>query len=479
MASLPRSAFLLAAALLRASSAPPDAWRSRAIYQVLTDRFASPHDDACPNLRAYCGGSWAALTSRLDYIQALGFDAVWISPVVDNIDGGFHGYWQRRMYEPNGNFGSWADVRALADALHARGMYLMVDVVANHASTDDVSGNSPFNTSASYHDCAGCPNGCNVEDYTDHAQMEHCRLAGLMDFNNTDIDGAVAAELFRWVTFLVNATGADGLRVDTVPYVLPAFWQRFEAAAGVYAVGEVDSGDIAFAAPYQGAAMSGVLSYPLFFQLRNVFASQQSMRALGAAWRAGTAAWRDVGLLGVFTDNHDNARFVSVQRDAALYAAALAYSILSDGIPIVYYGSEWRFAGGNDPDNREAFWAAGGAYDAAAAPLGALLSTLLAYRKVGALWAPAAAQLERWQDDSFYAFTKGDGTLAAFTNVGSGGADQTRAVTYLPAAWPPGTVLCDALDCRQCATVAPGPRLDVTVRAARGVAVLDPRVARC
>jgi alpha-amylase len=463
-----------------ANAATPDEWRSRSIYQLLTDRFASPTSAPCTDLHSYCGGTWGATSAQLDYIQALGFDSIWISPVVDQAPLGFHGYWQRRMHEPNANFGAWADVRNLADALHARGMYLMVDVVANHASADgDVSSNEPFNSTGSYHDCANCPSGCDVDDYTDHAQMEHCRLAGLMDFDNTDVTGPVATALYQWISFLVNATGADGLRVDTVPYVWPAFWQRFESAAGVYAVGEVDSGDVAFAAPYQSAALSGVLSYPLFFELRNVFASQQSMRALGDAWRAGLAAWHDVGLLGVFVDHHDTARFLSAQSDRALYAAALSYAILSDGIPIVYYGTEWLFAGGNDPDNREPFWASGGSYDAARAPFGPMLASLLTYRRSRALWASSAAQLERWQDDSFYAFTKGDGTLAAFSNVGSHGADQTRTVTFLPAAWSVGTEVCDPLDCTVCATVAGGPSLDVTVVGWRGFVVLDPAVARC
>ena len=466
------------------NSATPDAWRSRSIYQLLTDRFASPANAPCSNLHAYCGGTWSATAAQLDYIQALGFDSIWISPVVDQAPGGFHGYWQRRMHEPNANFGStWADVHDLADALHSRGMYLMVDVVANHASSDgDVSSNEPFNTTASYHDCNNCPGGCDVDDYTDHIQMEHCRLAGLMDFNTSDAAGPVATVLLDWIAFLVNATGADGLRVDTVPYVWPAFWARFESAAGVYAVGEVDSGDISFAAPYQSAALSGILSYPLFFQLRNVFSSQQSMRALGDAWRAGLAAWHDVGLLGVFVDNHDTARFLNAQKDLALFAAAIAYTILSDGIPIVYYGSEWLFSGGDDPENREAFWASGGSYDAAKAPFGPMIAGLLNYRRTRELWLKSAAQLERWQDDSYYAFTKGDGTLAAFTNVGSHGTDQTRTVTFLPTAWSAGTQLCDPLDCRFCATVGSGPSgtsLVVTVQAYKGFVVLDPGVAKC
>jgi alpha-amylase len=47
-------------------------------------------------LRTYCGGSWAGITHHLGYIQDMGFDAVWISPVVKNVDGtaygdGYHG----------------------------------------------------------------------------------------------------------------------------------------------------------------------------------------------------------------------------------------------------------------------------------------------------------------------------------------------------------------------------------------------------
>jgi len=67
-------------------------WSTRTIYQVLTDRFASPTNDPCPfvppfslPLNVYCGGTWAALKSRLDYIRGMGFDAIWISPIVDQI----------------------------------------------------------------------------------------------------------------------------------------------------------------------------------------------------------------------------------------------------------------------------------------------------------------------------------------------------------------------------------------------------------
>ena len=68
------------------SAADVEAWKSRNIYFALTDRIARGSDDtggdACGNLGDYCGGTFQGLESKLDYIQGMGFDAIWITPVV-------------------------------------------------------------------------------------------------------------------------------------------------------------------------------------------------------------------------------------------------------------------------------------------------------------------------------------------------------------------------------------------------------------
>ena len=68
-------------------------WRKRTIYQLVTDRFALDNDtdtniECDTSLRAYCGGSWRGVIERLDYIQQLGFDAIWISPAAENVEVG-------------------------------------------------------------------------------------------------------------------------------------------------------------------------------------------------------------------------------------------------------------------------------------------------------------------------------------------------------------------------------------------------------
>ncbi len=94
--------------LFSASCKTADEWKSRTIYQLLTDRFAkgSGSSDSCGNLGYYCGGNYRGIINNLDYIQGMGFDAIWISPIIDNYNGGYHGYWGRNMFKLNDNFGS-------------------------------------------------------------------------------------------------------------------------------------------------------------------------------------------------------------------------------------------------------------------------------------------------------------------------------------------------------------------------------------
>lgn len=67
----------------------------------------------------------------------MGFDAIWITPVIDNYDGGYHGYWARNIYEMNSNFGTSSDLKAFVNAAHQKGVWVMVDVVGNHMGNTD------------------------------------------------------------------------------------------------------------------------------------------------------------------------------------------------------------------------------------------------------------------------------------------------------------------------------------------------------
>ena len=79
-------------------------------------------------MRDYCGGTFQGLINKLDYIQGLGVNAIWISPIPEQTDKGFHGYWQKNLSNINPHFGKPSDLKALVSACHSRGIWVMLDV---------------------------------------------------------------------------------------------------------------------------------------------------------------------------------------------------------------------------------------------------------------------------------------------------------------------------------------------------------------
>ena len=113
-------------------------WKSRAVYQILTDRFAKPtgnNDGACTDLSNYCGGTWKGIQNNLDYIAGMGFDAIWITPVVDNLDNGYHGYWATNFYKADEHLVS--DNLSVSDytaKMREHALKSVFDIVANHGT---------------------------------------------------------------------------------------------------------------------------------------------------------------------------------------------------------------------------------------------------------------------------------------------------------------------------------------------------------
>ena len=327
------------------------AWKQRNVYQVLTDRFArgDGSTSSCSDLSNYCGGDYQGMIDNLDYIKNMGFDAIWISPIVDNTDGGYHGYWARNWEGVNENFGSADDLKALVDAAHEKDIWVMVDVVANHCAPigDDFGQLYPFNIGDDFH------NDCDI-NWNDQYSVEHCRLAGLPDL---DQDNSYVRQYLKdWVKGIVETYGFDGIRIDTIPEVAKDFWAEYGAAAGVFQMGECFNGDPAYVGPYQGS-LTALFNYPMYYTIGDVFGSSKSMYGIRNRYNAEDQHFQDIDALGVFVDNHDNARFLNrYSNDRVALKQAQTFALTSRGIPFTYYGTEQYYMGGNDPKNRESLW---------------------------------------------------------------------------------------------------------------------------
>ncbi|KZT61240.1 glycoside hydrolase family 13 protein [Calocera cornea HHB12733] len=368
---------LLAVFPTATTAATAEQWRSRSIYQIITDRFALP-DPSTPNLltvpnedcnpadQTWCGGTWQSIIANLDYIQGMGFTAIWISPVSQNYDGprtpygdAYHGYWSQDVTALNPRMGSSDDLKALSNALHARGMYLMVDIVANNVVTLDYQNPDlskfAFNQPDMFHPY--CP-----IDFSNQTSIEQCWLGdtvvALMDVNTENQD--VISGYQSWISQLVQEYQIDGLRIDAAKHVRKDFWPGFCGSAGVFCMGEVFGGDVGYNAEYQGY-LDSVLDYPGYDYVVSAFAlpGPGNISGLVDALHQGQELYKDMSVLGSFLENQDNPRWANISVDPQSLWNAMVWQFLAGGIPIVYYGQEQGLKGNADPYNREPLWPTG------------------------------------------------------------------------------------------------------------------------
>lgn len=253
---------------------PSPDWRDQVIYFVLTDRF----DDGNPrnndqgvggyNPREghmYSGGDIDGIRRRLDYVQALGATALWLTPPVlnqwhDTTHGfwGYHGYWASHFKRMDPHVGTLADYKRLSDALHRRGMYLVQDVVVNHTGNffsygpgwraDDpaadyrpnmgsrpLSGQHPRPLQAPFHlndprraedRRAGIYHWTpEIRDVTVRDEELGFQTSGLDDLNteNPRVRRALRDSFGYWV----REVGVDAFRIDTAYHVPPEFFEDF------------------------------------------------------------------------------------------------------------------------------------------------------------------------------------------------------------------------------------------------------------
>lgn len=266
-----------------------------------------------------------------------------------------------------------------------------------------------------------------------------------------------------WIKSLVSTYGIDGLRIDTVKHVQKSFWPSFQSAAGVYCVGEVFGGDVGYTCPYQ-EQLDGVLNYPLYYPLTRAFQSSSgNITDLVLELGSVNTSCRDPTLLGTFSENHDNPRFPSLTEDISLAMNIIAFTILTDGIPIIYQGQEQHFSGGNDPGNREALWTS--AYSTKA-PLYTFIASVNQIRNQEIYKSPAYLTSRAsvvYSDDHNIAVRKAH-ILTVFTNTGSNPPSENLTLSHT--GFGPNEQMVEILTCSD-STISTDGSLDVSLDSGR------------
>lgn len=426
-------------------------WQNAVIYMVITDRFANgstandvPGDCFGPESPLlFHGGDFAGLTARLPYLQSLGVNAVWITPIQKqggrNVDQcGYHGYWADLTTPDDVAIEPYAgdehSFQVLLDEMHARGMRLILDFVVNHTGRD---ARLPREHPDWFHDSAMCNSLGNA--------TVNCPLNGLPDLAQEKPE--VAAYLDEHTRAWLHRFPIDGIRMDTVKHVpLQYFREHWIPTAlserpGLFLLGELfDGSGYTDQVRTLNAGFHSLFDFPLHYALVDALAKPEASlnRVADRVGDAIHTLGMERALLRVnFIDNHDMSRFgteaaeLSASVRAERYLVALSVLFTVPGIPQLLYGDElgmvgawpenrrdmptWAFES-VEPGSREGYLGDPSATLRLTRKLAQVRHDLPALQRGGyiEMWRPGGLDLQ------FYAFFRGFGASRAIVLVHAG-----------------------------------------------------------
>jgi alpha-amylase len=254
----------------------PFVWESANLYFLLTDRFNNGDTSNDINfdrtletgkLRGFEGGDIKGVTQKVKegYFTDLGINAIWITPIVEQIHGGtdegtgvtygFHGYWAKDWTKIDPNYGTKEDLHELVKEAHARGIRIVLDAVINHTGPvtekdpvwpDDWVRTDKQCSYDNYENTVSCTLVANLPDIrtesNDNVELppqlvEKWKAEGRYKqeikelnefFERTGHPRAPRFYIMKWLTDYITEFGVDGYRCDTVKHTEYEVWAEFK-----------------------------------------------------------------------------------------------------------------------------------------------------------------------------------------------------------------------------------------------------------
>ena len=347
------------------------------MYLITPDRFANgdPGNDQIKgmNEEVYSrdsiygrhGGDIQGIIDHLDYIDELGFNALWICPLLENDEfkASYHGYAITDHYRIDPRFGDNELYRELVEQLQAREMKMVMDVVYNHfGSQHQFFLNPPDSGFFNWHDGFVRTNYRASTIYDPNAsERDKARFSdGWFDGHMPDVNQRnphAARFLIQNSIWWIEEYGVDAFRIDTYTYPDQAFMAELARRVRVeypdfFLFGEtwvhfpeIQSYFVEHN-PFNPLAthLNNVTDFQFAFALTEALQQEQE-------WTGGVAKlyyrlasdylYRDPSTLVTFLDNHDLARiYGTLEQDMQKMRQAMAVLLTMRGIPCIYYGTE-------------------------------------------------------------------------------------------------------------------------------------------
>jgi len=254
----------------------PFIWEGANLYFLLTDRFNNGNKENDINynqidktavLRGFEGGDIRGIIQKIDedYFTNLGINAIWFTPVVEQIHGnvdegtgntyGYHGYWAKDWTNLDANFGTKEDLKELVEKAHQKGIRIVLDGVINHTGpvtdVDPVWPNEWVRTGPqcdyqTFEKTTACTLVKNLPDVLtesdnnvalpDHLiqkwkdegryNQEIAELDAF--FQRTGYPRAPRFYIIKWLTDYITEFGIDAYRADTVKHTGESVWAEFK-----------------------------------------------------------------------------------------------------------------------------------------------------------------------------------------------------------------------------------------------------------
>ncbi|CAN5226445.1 glycoside hydrolase family 13 protein [soil metagenome] len=342
----------------------PDWLADAVFYQIFPERFAN--GDAAldppgvepwgaePTRDNFFGGDLAGITQHLDHIEALGANAIYLTPIFEADTN--HRYDAKDYFAIDHRLGDRDAFKAFLDAAHARGIRVVLDAVLNHAG----DGHWAFRDIVEKEAESEYVNWFSVENFPvqPHPEPNYRTCSGcyyLPKWNAYNPE--VREHHYRVARYWVEQ-GIEGWRIDVPYFINDNFWRGFrDVVKGIdddlYIVAEE------WRAPeqwLQGDLADGTMNYTLrdlvlgFVADRTIAGGQfaDGMNELTARVPEASRPAM-LNLLG----SHDTERLVT-RHGGDLAALRLSYALLllAEGAPMIYYGDEVGLEGENDPGCR-------------------------------------------------------------------------------------------------------------------------------
>ncbi len=297
----------------------------------------------------FWGGDLESLQTKIEYLKELGIDVVYLNPIFWAFSN--HKYDGNDYFRVDPQYGDAAELKALANDIHDKGMRLILDGVFNH-----VGRRSPlFQTALNDPDSKEAGFFYIGDEYRNgHRGWRNGANLPELNLENPEVRDLVHNGEQSAVRYYLRDVGIDGWRLDVAPDIGPAFLAEITDAAHETREDSVVIGECWNWPEEWLHCLDGVMNMHLRELLLALVQGRLSARRFNETLGRMLSECDTEGLLRshVVLDNHDTPRLPHSVPDGPLRRLLKLLQFTLPGCPVVYYGSEVDMSGGPDPENR-------------------------------------------------------------------------------------------------------------------------------